>query len=145
MVMRVVFFPHNEMQTLAQNIKSNNKRVAIGKRGEYDTQELLRKADILITDYSSVFFDFVYMQKPVICYQFDQEEFFTKHYQSSGKPYPFGDIFCDESSVISEIDNTIKRGCTVKNKYLRDSEQLYKYHDKHNCERVFELIIGKQP
>lgn len=43
------------------------------QRKKNDVQELLRQSKILITDYSSVYFDFAYMKKPELFYQFDKE------------------------------------------------------------------------
>lgn len=140
--MQLIFFPHNEMQKLAHNFMTNNRRITIGKPGEYDVQELLKKASILVTDYSSVLFDFVYMDKPVIFYQFDQKDFFNKHYKSSGKAYPFGDIFTAEDLVVSELVNTTKRGCAMKSKYKKDAEGFFKFRDHDNCKRNFNAIKG---
>ena len=36
-----------------------------------DINDLYILSDVIITDYSSVFMDFVYMKKPVVFYQFD--------------------------------------------------------------------------
>lgn len=140
--LELVFFPHKDMQNLAHNLKSDNRRVKIGKPGEYDTQTLLKSGSILLTDYSSVFFDFVYMDKPVIFYQFDQEDFFSKHYASSGESYPFGDIFTDEDGFVNEIEATVNRGYTMKKKYQDDTRSFYKYRDQKNCERNYNLIMG---
>ncbi len=138
--MELIFFPHNEMQKLAHNFKTKDDRIKIGKPGEYDIQELLKKSSILITDYSSVFFDFVYMDKPVIFYQFDQKDFYTKHYTGSGKTSPFGDTFTDEEQLINELENTIKRNCTLKKSYKDDAKNFYEHRDRKNCERVYNLI-----
>ena len=140
--LKIIFFPHNEIQKLAHNFKTKSDRIKIGKPGEFDVQDLLKKTSILITDYSSVFFDFVYMEKPVIFYQFDHEEFFSKHYPSSGKPYPFGDIFVDEENLIKEILATIKRGYSMRIQYEKDAEDFYKHRDKNNCERTYNVIKG---
>lgn len=40
-----------------------------------DVYPLLKDAEALITDYSSVMFDFIHTDKPVIRYQFDREEY----------------------------------------------------------------------
>lgn len=138
--MELIFFPHKDMQELARNFVSRDKKIKIGKPGEYDVQTLLRGASILVTDYSSVFFDFVYMNKPVVFYQFDQKDFFTKHYGSSGKPYPFGNIFANREDVVDEIEEIVKRNYCIEEKYKKDAENFYKYRDKRNCERNFNLI-----
>lgn len=40
-----------------------------------DTSELLAITDILVTDYSSILFDFLPAERPVICYAYDAEEY----------------------------------------------------------------------
>ena len=48
--------------------------------GDKTVQELLVEHDLLITDYSSVSFDFSYMKKPVIFYHFDVKNSLEKVY-----------------------------------------------------------------
>lgn len=139
---KLIFFPHNEMQKLAHNFKSNSKKIIIGKPGEFDIQSLLKKASVLVTDYSSVLFDFAYMGKPVILYQFDQKDFFSKHYHGSGKKCPFGDILKNENDLVNEIKKTFDRECLVKENYKHDANVFFKYRDNKNSKRVFELICG---
>lgn len=43
-----------------------------------DIQELLPYIDILVTDYSSVFYDFMITQKPIVFYPYDYEEYITQ-------------------------------------------------------------------
>lgn len=43
-----------------------------------DTNELLYYVDILVTDYSSIFFDFLVTDKPIIFYLYDKEEYLAK-------------------------------------------------------------------
>lgn len=138
--LKLIFFPHYEIQKLTHNFKTKNPRIKICKPKEYDIQELLKKSSVLITDYSSVLFDFVYMNKPIIMYQFDQENFFAGHYKSSGKPYPFGDIFAEEEQLVAELENTIERNYTLKANYKKDVKNFYKYNDTNNCERNYNII-----
>ena len=140
--MQVIFFPHNEMQSLAHNLTTNNKNIIVGKPGEFDTQALMKEASIMVTDYSSVFYDFVYMDKPVLFYQFDQKDFFSKHYAGNGKDYPFGDIFVNEEGLVCELLNMIENGCTIKKQYHDDASSFYSFRDKENCQRNYDLIKG---
>lgn len=137
---KLIFFPHNEMQKLAHNFESNSKNIVIGKPGEFDIQTLLKEASILVTDYSSVLFDFVYMNKPIALYQFDQKEFFNGHYKSSGKQYPFGDVLSRKDDLISEVIETIDRGYSLKAEYSDDAKTFFVYRDDGNCNRVYALI-----
>lgn len=42
----------------------------------YETYEFLNIADVLITDYSSVFYDFAVTQKKIVLFTYDEEEYF---------------------------------------------------------------------
>lgn len=44
---------------------------------EMDTNEFLSAVDVLITDYSSIFFDFYALDRPVVFYAYDEEEYFA--------------------------------------------------------------------
>lgn len=140
--LKLIFFPHNEIQKLAHNFSSNSRRITIGKPGEFDIQQLLKQSSLLVTDYSSVLFDFAYMNKPVVFYQFDRDDFFGKHYHSSGKPYPFGDTLEKEDELVERVKGVIDSGFIMKNNYKKDVKQFFKYRDNRNCERVYKLIIG---
>src|SRR5699024_9784366 len=44
----------------------------------FDTNEVLSIVDVLITDYSSIFFEFLPTERPVIFYAYDEEEYQAK-------------------------------------------------------------------
>ena len=45
---------------------------------ESDMYPLFSKVDLLITDYSSIFFDFLLTDKPVLFYPYDKDDYLTK-------------------------------------------------------------------
>lgn len=139
--MQIVFFPHKEMQSLAHNLSPSSKRILVGRPGEFDTQTLIKEASVMITDYSSVFYDFVYMDKPVMFYQFDQEDFFTKQYAGNGQNYSFGDTFTNEDELVNGIIKILEKGCVLKKCYSRDAKSFYSFRDKKNCERNYSIIV----
>ena len=77
---KLLFYPHRNMQKFLEYFQSDDPRVEIADWKKYDIQDVLKRAALLITDYSSVFFDFSYMRKPVLFYQFDEKEFREKQY-----------------------------------------------------------------
>ena len=70
----LLFYPHIEFQRFIDTFKGG-ERVKIVTFNDSTVQNLLIKSDVLITDFSSVFFDYGYMEKTMIFYQFDKESF----------------------------------------------------------------------
>lgn len=104
-------------------------------------QEQISSANIFITDYSSVSFDFAYLNKSVIYYQFDKTEFRDKHLQEGYFDYSrdgFGPVCEDVKSVVEALKNVDKN--IVKYRYNRN--EFFKYRDYHNCKRIFEFICN---
>src|SRR5699024_4024991 len=49
--------------------------IKVIRQGEVDVQLLIKESKLMITDYSSVAFDFSFLERPVIYYQFDRDTF----------------------------------------------------------------------
>jgi len=71
-----------------------------------DINELYIVSDMLITDYSSVFFDYANLSRPIIFYMYDFEEYKNKmrDFYLSVKDLP-GPIVKDEINLLKEINN----------------------------------------
>lgn len=140
----LIFYPHHEIQRYISFFQKLNvgKHVVIADKAQYDVQQLLKESALLITDYSSVVFDFVYMRKPVLYYQFDYQQFLTKHYQKGWYNYrdSFADVYEDENELLIALKQYIDNSFSLKNKHLRYIEQLFPYHDSKNCERIYDEI-----
>ena len=109
----------------------------------FDYQKILIEAALLITDYSSVFFDFAYMQKPVIYTQFDYEKYRNNHYKRGYFDYNlngFGPICLEIENCINIIIDEIKNGCKIKKKYLKRIRTFFAFFDKSNNERIYRAI-----
>lgn len=95
-------------------------------------QEELKRSNILVTDYSSVAWDFWYMDKPVIFYQYDQKEFLEK----TGSYLDFNQDL-KNAIVTSEEELILRLHGMNKIPNLRKD---FKYIDKNNCERLYDKI-----
>jgi CDP-glycerol glycerophosphotransferase len=68
---QIVYRGHSMEQTALQGLKLD----VIIAPAEVDTSEILALTDVLVTDYSSVFFEFIPRKKPIIFYAFDFDEY----------------------------------------------------------------------
>ena len=105
-----------------------------------DINELYIAADILITDYSSVFFDYANLRKPMIFYMYDLEQYANelRGFYISLDELP-GPIVRDEDSLIAEI-----RACDTWKPDSKYEEFCGKYNPKddgHASERTLKKII----
>ncbi len=143
----LVFYPHIEMHKFLSSYSTNSKHIKIASADEYDVQELLKESRLLITDYSSVFFDFAYMEKPAIYYQFDEADYRKNHYSEGYFSYSkdgFGPIADDEIMLLDNIEKYIKNDCAIENVYHERISHFFSIRDNHNCERVFNAIMDLQ-
>ena len=107
-------------------------------------QELLAKASLLITDYSSIFFDFAYLKKPIIYTQFDIEDYRRYHFPEGYFNYNkdgFGPVCYDLECTINEIIKQIENNCQLKNKYINRINRFFIFFDKNNNNRIYNGII----
>lgn len=135
------FYPHYRSQNFFKyhldNTKGKINYITFGKK---TVQELLIDHDILITDYSSVSFDFSYMQKPVIFFHFDVERFFRKGLLRPIEETFVGDIVYNEEEILIKIENLIK---SKNKKLLPDLTHVFDFIDHKNNQRVYHEILKK--
>ncbi|MDI9489535.1 MAG: CDP-glycerol glycerophosphotransferase family protein, partial [Bacillota bacterium] len=110
-----------------------------------DITELYLISDILITDYSSVFFDYANLRRPILFYTYDLDKYrdmLRGFYLDIEKDVPGPLLFTDEEVVaaIKNIDNIIVE---YKDKYDDFYEKYCSLETGHAAEmvakRVFEL------
>lgn len=137
-----IFYPHYEIQKHIGSFKSLNTSSLIHIAGfEYDVQRLLKESSVLVTDYSSVYFDMAYMHKPVLFYHFDEDVFRKNHYKR-GYFYEssIGPVFKDLDSLLSCLDKTLKSDCKLNEEYCAYIDSFFKYRDSNNCNRIYNCI-----
>lgn len=143
--LHLVFYLHEYAQTYSHLFNSVSDRIIVGTNENYDIQQLLKQSVVLITDYSSVCYDFSYMHKPVVYYQFDHDEFEEKQYASgnnfSYETNGFGKQIFDEHNVIEEIKQLYMNDFRMPSLYVERADAFFKYHDRNNCKRIFNAII----
>lgn len=138
----IIFYLHYELQKYSHLFHAN-EIVKIVNYGEKTVQQLLMESSLLITDFSSVFFDFAYMEKPVIFFQFDELTFNSEHYSKGYFDYRvngFGPVCNSLNETIKEITYVFNNSFNITAQYKERIDGYFIYKDKHNCDRIFEAI-----
>lgn len=141
-----VFFHQSINPFMREIIKSSpcSERVSILSNGSHIQRKLI-ESDILISDYSSVVWDFLYMNKPTIFYQFDQE----KHLETTGTYINvpedlFGPVTRNPKETINQIKMIIEEEDGYKDKREECRSKFFSYDDDQNCRRMVEAILDKK-
>lgn len=138
-----IFYPHFEVQKYIHRFETASQNIILADFAHYDVQQLLKESMLLITDYSSVYFDFAYMQKPVLYYQFDESEYRSHHYSQGYFDYRrdgFGEVVTEETELLVLIERYLMDGCRLKPEYQKRIEGFFPLHDEKNCERIYAEI-----
>lgn len=110
-----------------------------------DVNSILYDVDILITDYSSIYIDFLMLNRPCIFIPYDLEnyekgrglllddyDFWAPGY----KVLTYKEFIFSLKKIINNEDSYMGRRIDIRN-------QFHYYNDGNSCKRVFELISKK--
>lgn len=108
-----------------------------------DINELYIISDLLITDYSSVFFDYANLKRPMLFYMYDIEQYRDEirgfYIDTAELPGP---IVTDKQSLAEEIKNCFEK-FVVDDKYIRFNNKFNHLDDGNASKRflrVFEEV-----
>ena len=140
----VYFYPHQNVQKMLYLFDSPSKRVKFISMDE-DISKFLSGCSLLITDYSSVMFDFAYLKKPVLCYQFDEEDFHkTQHglgyfnYRKNG----FGPVLKSDKLLVNHIKKIFHDGNEPR--YIKNAERFFGDQNGNNSKKLYNCLSGKK-
>lgn len=100
----------------------------------YDTQLLLMETDILITDYSSIYIDYMLLERPVLFYAYDYEAYLKEDRQMyfSYEQVTPGIIATNNSQLLEEVENFVKN-------------KTYHSEKRQNILNLFYCEKGRNP
>jgi CDP-glycerol glycerophosphotransferase (TagB/SpsB family) len=110
-------------------------------------KDMFEQSKLLVTDYSSVFFDFSYLKKPILYFQFDEKQFFQSHYKKGYFDYRkdgLGPVITDCNDAIKKIIDYIDKDFKIEDEYLKRIEKTFKFHDKNNSKRIIDSTYKKE-
>lgn len=109
-----------------------------------DTNQLLGIVDTLITDYSSIFFDFLVTDKPILFYCWDDDLYSNQR----GKYFDYdelpGSVAFNIDELLHNITNIESDKSIYEKNYKVFKEKFVSYDDGNVTSRVVDIIFNKE-
>ena len=147
---KLILKPHPQEEELIINYFKNYsmKNMLILKskhlnKFQIDFYELLNSGDILITDYSSIFYDFLLLNKPIFFVPVDIEKYKIDRgfLMESYLDFVPGPVILNQETFIKEI---VKIFIEKEDIYAEKRKWMLKFHhrylDSKSSERIFDFI-----
>lgn len=142
---RLLKYPSQNKFKKNQNIYSLNKDI--------DTQELFYITDIIITDYSGCYFDFLHTLRPIIFFPYDLKEYLVHdrelYFDYNDDLITPGPKVLNEDDLFLTIENFLKNPNLYLEERKKSLNHFQKYSDGYSSKRVYDSIQAilekKQP
>lgn len=138
------FYLHPHFRKQENLFKTECTNIMVLPFNKTDIQSLIRDSILFVTDFSSLAFDFAYMKKPVLYYQYDEEAYFKGHYIKGYFDYRrdgFGPVCNDFESLLQQLRLLEDVDFNVDEMYINRTKKFFPLHDDKNCSRIFESIL----
>lgn len=141
----IIIKPHKRDSTnqrLLDIVKDNpNIRIKTSVVNDIDIQQMLLDCDILLTDYSSVYFDFLLLDRPIIYIPYDLEHYLEER----GLLFDFDEVTCGDKALtqkefIESIKNNIDNPAKDRELRAAVTQRFHQYNDGKASERLFNFI-----
>ncbi|MCU4165506.1 CDP-glycerol glycerophosphotransferase family protein [Carboxylicivirga caseinilyticus] len=100
-----------------------------------DPQELLFVSDILITDYSSCYIDYMLLNRPIVFYLYDDYETNDNELYFSPQEIKGAYLAFNESELLTVLEKSL----TESNGNIEVSS-FHLHNDNNSCKRIFEFL-----
>lgn len=106
-----------------------------------DIYPLLERIDVLITDYSSIFFDFLLLDRPILFYPYDFQRYVQKRglYFDYPKFVPGPKAFTAEE-LNDAIESVLQEGDEYEEQRRRLRDEFFDSQDGKSAERIHDFV-----
>ncbi|MGA1831515.1 CDP-glycerol glycerophosphotransferase family protein [Rhizobium wenxiniae] len=133
----IVYRGHSMEQKALAGLTLNVKIAPI----DIDTNDILAITDVLVTDYSSVFFEFIPRKMPIIFYAYDYDDYSRdRGFYLNIHDMP-GRVVTDIDGLLSAIADTN----VDESRYAKAAAEFCSHDDGHASERVKQFFFGEWP
>jgi len=106
-----------------------------------NASELLAITDVLISDYSSIIYEFAILDRPIIFYDYDIEDYLKERglYLSVKKDLP-GPVVYTEDDLYETLEDIDEIALKYKEKMNKFNKKYNYYNDGNVCKRTIDII-----
>jgi glycosyltransferase involved in cell wall biosynthesis len=106
--------------------------------------DLICGAQMLVTDYSSVSFDALYLRRPVVYYPFPERHQHQANIGQRFDVYPsLGVSVSDHDSAVEAIVTSVGRRFKVDDDRLQRIDAFFAFKDQGNRKRIIDAVLAK--
>lgn len=134
----VVFQAHHIMLRHIKNVDYGN---IIVPPSNIVTNELLPVVDLLISDYSSIFFDFLATGNPIVHYLYDYDEYAAERGLLLRQDELPGPIATTREALISQVSELLTTDYEPTDQYRRAQDRFCPHDDGHACDRTVSWFM----
>lgn len=102
--------------------------------------QLLENADVLLTDYSSVFYDYLLVDRPIGFLLGDIEQYSRGFIMEN----PFEEMPGEKIRTVKELISFLMMSISGEDRYTEERKEIrdkvFEYQDNKNCERLFNWM-----
>ena len=144
--MEVNFYLHAKFQEYSDRFQAKSERIHLISFGEVAVNEMLMRCRMLITDYSSVCWDVLYQDKPILFYQFDLDKYDEAHGSYLDmRTELFGDRAENQKELLDLLEQQIKNDFKMKPEYEAKRKEYFQFkdqqHSRHICEEIKKGLL----
>ena len=111
-----------------------------------NVQEIFARARVLVTDYSSMFFNAAYIERPIVYFQFDRDRVnagwhLGRHGYFDYERDGYGPVTFTADEAVAALSKTVEAGPDPDPVYLQRIQESFPTRDGRCCERVANAIL----
>lgn len=132
---------HYEVAKLLDELLENDFVINAFKYPELN--DLIKVADILISDYSSIVFDYSIMERPIFCYGYDYDTYAVERglYTDLDELFSQGVLRTEKDLLDAIVHIDYEAECAYTRRHIRD-EYMASYGDA--AEKATKIIFGEE-
>jgi len=139
---RVKFFIHPKFSEQIVHFGKVSPLVDLVPMGSEPLNELLMTCSALVTDYSSVAWEMLYMDKPVLFFQFDQDRYEDEvgAYVDLNEDLP-GPVSKTSEALLRDLRTCIESSFALSEEDRLKASRWFDFRDKQNAKRTYDYLL----